>query len=66
MSAAERGASGCAGGARERGLSAGVLFGLFLALILRLVGFKTGPAVRLQRGRERHFVPRAIGMFGHG
>ena len=24
------------------------------------------PAVRLQRRRERHFVPRAIGMFGHG
>ena len=41
--------------------------GLFLvALILRLVGFKTGLPYVYNADENAHFVPRAIGMFGHG
>src|SRR5688500_5975620 len=43
------------------------LVGLFVpALILRLVGFKTGLPYVYNADENAHFVPRAIGMFGHG
>ena len=42
------------------------LAGLFLAaLILRLVGLKTGLPYVYNADENSHFVPRAIGMFGH-
>jgi hypothetical protein len=43
------------------------LAGLFVAaLILRLVGYKTGLPYVYNADENAHFVPRAIGMFGHG
>lgn len=43
------------------------LAGLFVvALILRLVGHKTGLPYVYNADENAHFVPRAIGMFGHG
>ncbi|RKQ87957.1 dolichyl-phosphate-mannose-protein mannosyltransferase [Solirubrobacter pauli] len=45
----------------------GALAGLFVvALILRLVGHKTGLPYVYNADENAHFVPRAIGMFGHG
>src|SRR5215470_6916891 len=42
------------------------LAGLLLAsLILRLVGFSTGLPYVYNADENSHFVPRAIGMFGH-
>jgi hypothetical protein len=42
------------------------LAGLFLgALILRLVGYKTGLPYVYNADENSHFVPRAVGMFGH-
>ncbi len=42
------------------------LAGLFLAaLILRLAGLKTGLPYVYNADENSHFVPRAIGMFGH-
>src|SRR3990170_1024874 len=36
-----------------------------VALILRLVGLKTGLPYVYNADENSHFVPRAIGMFGH-
>ena len=80
MSAARRSdaAAGFAGAKRDRGAIASriararwawpaALLGLFVAaLILRLVGFKTGLPYVYNADENAHFVPRAIGMFGHG
>jgi hypothetical protein len=45
----------------------GALLGLFLlALILRLVGLRTGLPYVYNADENSHFVPRAVGMFGHG
>src|SRR4051794_6691474 len=53
--------------ASRRFLWPAALFGLFVAaLILRLVGFKTGLPYVYNADENAHFVPRAIGMFGHG
>ena len=53
--------------ASRRFLWPAALFGLFvLALILRLVGFKTGLPYVYNADENAHFVPRAIGLFGHG
>ncbi len=42
------------------------LVGLFVAaLVLRLVGLKTGLPYVYNADENSHFVPRAIGMFGH-
>src|SRR3954465_880646 len=42
------------------------LAALFLgALILRLVGYKTGLPYVYNADENSHFVPRAVGMFGH-
>ena len=42
------------------------LAGLFVAaLVLRLVGLKTGLPYVYNADENSHFVPRAIGMFGH-
>jgi hypothetical protein len=42
------------------------LLGLtLLALVLRLVGIKTGLPYVYNADENNHFVPRAIGMFGH-
>jgi hypothetical protein len=42
------------------------LAGLFVAaLILRLVGYKTGLPYVYNADENSHFVPRAVGMFGH-
>ena len=42
------------------------LVGLFVAaFVLRLVGFKTGLPYVYNADENSHFVPRAIGMFGH-
>ena len=51
---------------RTRG--AGLAAALFVvaALVLRLVGFKTGLPYVYNADENAHFVPRAIGMFGHG
>src|SRR5262245_53130031 len=35
------------------------------ALVLRLVGFETGLPFVYNADENAHFVPRAIGMFGH-
>jgi hypothetical protein len=44
----------------------GVVVGLFvLAFVLRIVGFKTGLPYVYNADENSHFVPRAIGMFGH-
>ena len=57
MSAAKRGA--CAWPA--------ALLGLFVAaLILRLIGLRTGLPYVYNADENSHFVPRAVGMFGHG
>lgn len=43
------------------------LIGLFLAAFaLRIVGFETGLPYVYNADENAHFVPRAIGMFGHG
>src|SRR4051812_13346332 len=43
------------------------LAGLFLAaLILRLIGLRTGLPYVYNADENSHFVPRAVGMFGHG
>src|SRR3954447_6639539 len=43
------------------------LSGLFLgALILRLIGLRTGLPYVYNADENSHFVPRAVGMFGHG
>jgi hypothetical protein len=43
------------------------LFGLFAgALVLRLIGLRTGLPYVYNADENSHFVPRAIGMFGHG
>src|SRR4051794_28250542 len=43
------------------------LAGLFVAaLILRLVGLRTGLPYVYNADENSHFVPRAVGMFGHG
>jgi hypothetical protein len=43
------------------------LAGLFVAaLILRLVGLETGLPYVYNADENAHFVPRAIGLFGHG
>src|SRR5688572_6796101 len=42
------------------------LIGLFVAaLALRLVGLKTGLPYVYNADENSHFVPRAVGMFGH-
>src|SRR5829696_9675727 len=42
------------------------LVGLFVAaFVLRLVGLKTGLPYVYNADENSHFVPRAIGMFGH-
>src|SRR3954466_1106892 len=44
-----------------------VLLGLFAAaLLLRLIGLGTGLPYVYNADENSHFVPRAIGMFGHG
>src|SRR4051795_2826646 len=43
------------------------LAGLFVAaLILRLIGLRTGLPYVYNADENSHFVPRAVGMFGHG
>ena len=43
------------------------LLGLFVAaLVLRLIGLKTGLPYVYNADENSHFVPRAVGMFGHG
>src|SRR5690349_12494810 len=43
------------------------LLGLFvLALVLRLIGLRTGLPYVYNADENSHFVPRAVGMFGHG
>src|SRR3954471_16455021 len=43
------------------------LTGLFLvALILRLIGLRTGLPYVYNADENSHFVPHAVGMFGHG
>ena len=43
------------------------LAGLFAAaLILRLIGLRTGLPYVYNADENSHFVPRAVGMFGHG
>src|SRR3954463_6709096 len=43
-----------------------ILAGLFAAaFLLRIVGFKTGLPYVYNADENSHFVPRAIGMFGH-
>ena len=45
----------------------GALLGLFVAaLILRLIGLRTGLPYVYNADENSHFVPRAVGMFGHG
>jgi hypothetical protein len=39
---------------------------LLLALVLRLVGLKHGLPYVYDADENAHFVPRAVGMFGHG
>src|SRR4051794_3996614 len=44
-----------------------VLLGLFaVALALRLIGLRTGLPYVYNADENSHFVPRAVGMFGHG
>src|SRR3954463_15657077 len=44
-----------------------VLVGLFVAaLLLRAIGLRTGLPYVYNADENSHFVPRAIGMFGHG
>jgi hypothetical protein len=67
MSAASAGASD-AGPARSRARAGWplALAALFVAaLALRLVGLKTGLPYVYNADENSHFVPRAIGMFGH-
>src|SRR6059036_1445768 len=46
---------------------AAALGGLFLgSLVLRLVGISTGLPYVYNADENSHFVPRAVGMFGHG
>src|SRR4051794_26889566 len=75
MSAAEataHAASPAAGeaGLRARGASLAwplALGGLFLAaLMLRLIGLRTGLPYVYNADENSHFVPHAVGMFGHG
>src|SRR3954449_6537083 len=75
MSAAEataRAASPSAGEARlsARGASLAwplALGGLFVAaLMLRLIGLRTGLPYVYNADENSHFVPHAVGMFGHG
>src|SRR5690349_24138256 len=43
------------------------LLGLFVAaLVLRLIGLRTGLPYVYNADENSHFVPRAVGMFGHG
>src|SRR3954452_17512155 len=43
------------------------LLGLFAAaLVLRLIGLRTGLPYVYNADENSHFVPRAVGMFGHG
>src|SRR3954447_1353160 len=43
------------------------LLGLFAAaLLLRLIGLRTGLPYVYNADENSHFVPRAVGMFGHG
>src|SRR6185312_15933108 len=43
-----------------------LVVGLFAAaFLLRIVGFKTGLPYVYNADENSHFVPRAIGMFGH-
>jgi hypothetical protein len=43
-----------------------ILIGLFVAaFVLRIVGYKTGLPYVYNADENSHFVPRAIGMFGH-
>src|SRR4051794_5913660 len=43
------------------------LLGLFVAaLLLRLIGLRSGLPYVYNADENSHFVPRAIGMFGHG
>jgi hypothetical protein len=55
--------------AARRGLTLGwpaLVIGLFVAaFVLRIVGFKTGLPYVYNADENSHFVPRAIGMFGH-
>src|SRR3954462_10146549 len=52
---------------RSRLLWPGLLVGLFLgALLLRLIGLRTGLPYVYDADENAHFVPRAVGMFGHG
>src|SRR4051812_33129531 len=44
----------------------GLVAGLFVvAFVLRIVGYKTGLPYVYNADENSHFVPRAIGMFGH-
>ncbi len=77
MSAAETSAEPCparpaaprrvAGRRRTRGVAfAAALLALMAgALVLRLVGFRSGLPFVYNADENAHFVPRAIGMFGH-
>src|ERR1700754_4424799 len=43
-----------------------LVVGLFaVAFLLRLIGYKTGLPYVYNADENSHFVPRAIGMFGH-
>jgi hypothetical protein len=51
---------------RERWTWPAVLIGLFAAaFVLRIIGYKTGLPYVYNADENSHFVPRAIGMFGH-